>query len=82
MVIVLSQTYYQEADLIKLRELFCHFFADARKKRMATKVLLAQEIDLKEYRDVQRRQKLFSASCTLKLITADWHQLIPIALNK
>jgi len=46
--------------------------ADARKKRVAARELLAKEIDPKEYKDDKHREQLLAASHTLKSVATDW----------
>lgn len=46
--------------------------AEARKKRVATRELLAKDIDPKEYKDDQHREQLLLASHTLKSVATDW----------
>jgi hypothetical protein len=46
--------------------------AEARKKRVAARELLAKDIDPKEFKDDKHREQLLSASNTLKSIATDW----------
>jgi integrase len=45
---------------------------EARKKRVASRELLAKDIDPKEYKDDQHREQLLIASHTLKSVAEDW----------
>lgn len=45
---------------------------EARKKRVASRELLAKDIDPKEYKDDQHREQLLLASHTLKSVATDW----------
>lgn len=45
---------------------------EARKKRVASRELLAKDIDPKEYKDDQHREQLLLASHTLKSVAEDW----------
>jgi integrase len=45
---------------------------EARKKRLASRELLAKDIDPKEYKDDQHREQLLLASHTLKSVATDW----------
>jgi hypothetical protein len=45
---------------------------EARKKRVASRELLAKDIDPKEYKDDQHREQLLIASHTLKSVATDW----------
>jgi integrase len=45
---------------------------EARKKRVASRELLAKNIDPKEYKDDQHREQLLLASHTLKSVATDW----------
>lgn len=45
---------------------------EARKKRVASRELLAKDIDPKEYKDDQHREQLLLASHTLKRVAEDW----------
>jgi integrase len=46
--------------------------AEARKKRVAARELLAKDIDPKEFKDDKHREQLLSASNTLKSVATDW----------
>jgi hypothetical protein len=46
--------------------------ANARKKRVSAKELLAKDIDPKEYKDDKHREQLLSASNTFKSVATDW----------
>jgi len=46
--------------------------AEARKKRVAARELLAKDIDPKEYKDDKHREQLLAASHTLKSVATDW----------
>ncbi|WNC70917.1 integrase domain-containing protein [Thalassotalea psychrophila] len=46
--------------------------ADARKKRAQARELLAQDIDPKEFKEDQLREKQLAASNTLKSVAIDW----------
>ncbi len=46
--------------------------ADARKKRVTARELLAKKIDPKEHKDDQHREKLLAASHTLRSVAEDW----------
>jgi len=46
--------------------------ADARKKRVAARELLAKDIDPKEFKDDKYREQLLSASNTFKSVATDW----------
>ena len=46
--------------------------AEARKKRVAARELLAKSIDPKEHKDDKHREQLLAASHTLKSVTTDW----------
>ena len=46
--------------------------AEARKKRVAARELLAKDIDPKEFKDDKHREQLLSASNTLKNVATDW----------
>jgi integrase len=45
---------------------------EARKKRVASRELLAKDIDPKEYKDDHHREQLLLASHTLKSVATDW----------
>ena len=46
--------------------------AEARKKRVAARELLAKDIDPKEHKDDKHREQLLSASNTFKSVATDW----------
>jgi integrase len=46
--------------------------ANARKKRVSAKELLAKDIDPKEYKDDKHREQLLSANNTFKSVATDW----------
>jgi integrase len=46
--------------------------AEARKKRVAARELLAKDIDPKEFKDDKHREQLLSASNTFKSVATDW----------
>ena len=46
--------------------------AEARKKRVQARELLAQDIDPKEFKEDQLRDKQLAASHTLKSVATDW----------
>tara|TARA_R110001583_G_scaffold105804_3_gene253838 strand:+ start:94 stop:1332 length:1239 start_codon:yes stop_codon:yes gene_type:complete len=46
--------------------------AEARKKRVAARELLAKDIDPKEFKDDKHREQVLSASNTLKSVAIDW----------
>jgi hypothetical protein len=46
--------------------------ANARKKRVAARELLAKDIDPKEHKDDKHREQLLSASNTFKSVATDW----------
>jgi integrase len=46
--------------------------AEARKKRLAARELLAKDIDPKEHKDDKHREQLLSASNTFKSVATDW----------
>ena len=46
--------------------------AEARKKRVAARELLAKDIDPKEFKDDKHREQLLSASNTFKTVATDW----------
>lgn len=46
--------------------------AEARKKRVAARELLARDIDPKEHKDDKHREQLLAASHTLKSVATDW----------
>ena len=48
---------------------------EARKKRVASRELLAKDIDPKEYKDDQHREQLLLASHTLKSVAEDWFEI-------
>ena len=49
--------------------------ADARKRKLAARELLAQDIDPKEHRDDQHREKALAADHTFLKVTTDWFEL-------
>ncbi len=49
--------------------------AEARKKRVAARELLAKDIDPKEFKDDKHREQLLSASNTLKSVATDWFEI-------
>jgi integrase len=49
--------------------------AEARKKRVAARELLAKDIDPKEFKDDKHREQLLSASNTFKSVATDWFDI-------